>query len=121
MRCALKLLWLSCLGLTGNLWATPLVVSYQLETTAPAAEELDNSITFTQSGASPLTYQVQGLPYPGEILWRPALQELAYRHPAEGSWLRVKVSDLPASPPTLAAPAAPWQPWQGNPTRRWTL
>lgn len=81
-------------------------------------------LTLTHVGKAPTTYQVNGLPFPGEILWRPGTQatepQLAYRHPAEGSWLLASPALLPKSQiSTTSLPGAPGPANQGQATRRW--
>ncbi|MCA3244442.1 MAG: hypothetical protein INF43_03935 [Alphaproteobacteria bacterium] len=81
-------------------------------------------LTLTHLSGTPATYQVNGLPFPGEVLWRPATQateaQLAYRHPAEGSWLLATPNQLPVSAvSTTSLPGAPGPASQGQATRRW--
>lgn len=87
-------------------------------------EENETVLTFTHLAEaapnSPSTFQVAGLPFPGDVLWQPGTQQLAYRHPAEGSWLLATPALLPqAVVSTTSQPRAAGPAFQGQPTQRW--
>jgi hypothetical protein len=102
------------------LWAQPMALRYQLgDDSSAVANTLDIVPLGGEGGdVAPKTYWMVGLPFPGDVLWRPATQQLAYRHPAESSWLLATPALLPpantSSLPGALGPAA-----QGQPTRRW--
>lgn len=100
-------------------WASPFVVRYGVEADSGALIE-GASVTFIRLDDATPTYAVQGLPLPGDVLLRPALQQVAYRPPEEFGWLLLTSTTLPS--PAVAAtimPGSPGVAWQGNPTRRW--
>jgi hypothetical protein len=85
-----------------------------------AMEGTETPLTFTHLTESPTTFRVVGLPFPGEVLWQPNTQQLAYRHPAEGSWLLATPALLPqAEVATTSQPRAAGPTFQGQPTQRW--
>lgn len=71
--------------------------------------------------SDPTTWQIEGLPFPGVVLWRPQTQELAYQHPTELSWLRLTPADLPKTTPPTLTRAEAGKPWQTQPTQRWAV
>jgi len=86
-------------------------------------------ITYDMSG-SPLTivrdaagtYQVEGLPYPGNVLYRADTGTVYYQHPEDPVWHTVTPAMLQTVlTPVSASPGKAWQPWQGQPTQRWNL
>ncbi len=95
--------------------ASPLQLTYQ------AASLPSGAVSFQRLTETPLTYAVTGLPFPGEILWRPTTTELAYRHPVEVSWLLMDATMLPATISTSLAGRAAGPIMQGAPSRRWQL
>jgi hypothetical protein len=94
-------------------WAEHAVLTY-------AVEGHDTPLSFTHLATNLRTFAVRGLPFPGEVLWRPQTQELAYRHPAEGSWLLATPALLPQTAvSTTSQPRAAGPAFQGQPTQRW--
>jgi hypothetical protein len=61
------------------------------------------------------TVQVEGLPYPGLVLYRPDTGVVYYQHPDLPAWLAVAPDTVQTVSATLIRGAA-WQPWQGQPT-----
>ncbi|MFO0500240.1 MAG: hypothetical protein ACK5YK_00980 [Pseudomonadota bacterium] len=104
--------------LTGLVWAEPTMPLTLSWANSNTTEPLNAHQIETQ----PNTWQLEGLPFPGVVLWRPATAEIAYQHPTELSWLRLTPTDLPLPKvsPTLTR-AANGKPWQTQPTRRWAV
>lgn len=86
-------------------------------------------LTYDMAG-SPVTLQrdasgvvqVDGLPYPGLVLYTPATGVVYYQHPDETGWLAITPSDTngyTVSATTVAGAA--WQPYLDSPTRRWEV
>lgn len=68
------------------------------------------------------TVQVDGLPTPGLVLYRPKDATVYYQHPDWPRWLVVGTEQLATyALPLKAVPGEGWTPWQGQPTRRWQL
>ncbi len=109
----MKRIFLACLLLVFPTWAEQAVLTYAVEGHA-------TPLTFTTLKGTPRTFAVQGLPFPGEVLWRPDTDQLAYRHPAEGSWLLATPALLqPSAVSTSTLPRAAGPNFQGAPTQRW--
>ena len=120
MRLLMPILF-AFMGFTITTAAQSGVVRFAVEDAAGKVEE-DMTVDFIQLPGKPLTYAVRGLPFPGEVLWRPETAEMAYQHPADYSWLNMGPSSLPKPAVAAeAAPSAPFTPWQSYPTRRWTV
>ena len=88
-------------------------------------------ITYDMSG-TPLTiardaagtYQIDGLPYPGNVLYQPSTGTIYYQHPEDPVWHTVTPQMLQANmvlTPASASAGNAWQPWQGQPTKRWNI
>jgi hypothetical protein len=77
-------------------------------------------LTITRDAAG--TYQFDGLPYPGVVLYQPKSGIMYYQHPEDPAWHTVTAPMLAdvVSPATVKAGPA-WQPWQGQPTLRWDV
>lgn len=68
------------------------------------------------------TVQVDGLAYPGLILYVPATGVVYYQHPDEAEWLTVTPAMLEGyAYPTVLVEGAPWQPYLDAPTQRWEV
>lgn len=66
--------------------------------------------------------QVDGLPYPGLVLYVPASGVVYYQHPDEAEWLAVAPSMLDGyAYPTVLVDGGKWQPYLDAPTRRWEV
>ena len=77
-------------------------------------------VVWTRDAAG--TVQVDGLPMPGVVLYRPAEGTVYYQHPLWPRWLRIGPDELAAyALPLNTTPGAAWTPWQGQPTRRWAM
>ncbi len=113
--------FLLSLGVMASAQAAPphsTQIIWRIEGTTPA----NNQPLMARSGfTSPTIWHIEGLPYPGTVLWRPSTQELAYQHPTEGSWLRATAAEMVGNIPPTLTPAAASQPWQGAPTRRFAV
>lgn len=68
------------------------------------------------------TYQFDGLPVPGMVLYTPATGTVYYQHPALPYWLKIGQDNLASAlvKPNIAMGAA-WQPYLDAPTRRYEV
>lgn len=68
------------------------------------------------------TVQIDGLPTPGLVLYRPKEGVVYYQHPDWPRWLVVGQEQLAGYVlPMDSVPGAGWTPWQEQPTRRWQM
>lgn len=79
-----------------------------------------NPLAITRDAAG--TYQFDGLPYPGTVLYKPDTGMMYYQHPEEPEWHTVTRSMLAGIlAEAKAQPGPAWQPWQGMATMRWNV
>lgn len=78
------------------------------------------TITLTRDDAG--TVQVDGLPFPGLILYRPDTRVVYYQQPESIGWLSI-TPDMTAGygSPAVAVAGAAWQPYMDAPTQRWEM
>lgn len=96
---------------------------------AVAAQAKGLTLTYDMGGV-PLTIledeagtvQIDGLSYPGLVLYVPATQTVYYQPPDEPEWLAIPptATEGYGLPATLVAGAA-WQPYLNSPTQRWQV
>ncbi|HEX2859703.1 MAG TPA: hypothetical protein VHP58_05860 [Alphaproteobacteria bacterium] len=75
-------------------------------------------VTFERDNAG--TIQVDGLPYPGLVLYRPSNGVVYYQHPDIPKWISVPTGTAVGVSATLAKGAA-WEKWQDQPSYRYDL
>lgn len=96
---------------------------------AVAAEGTGLRLTYDMSGV-PLeitrdahgTVQVDGLSYPGLVLYIPATQTVYYQPPDMPEWLAIPPTATEGyATPATVVPGAAWQPYLNSPTQRWQV
>lgn len=114
VKMRLKLLTFFLTTLTGVVLAQPgsgLRITYDMS---------GNPLTITRDSAG--TYQFDGLPYPGIVLYKPEEGIIYYQHPEDPEWHTVSRSMLTHILSEAKVQAGPaWQPWQGMSTARWNV
>lgn len=110
-----------CLALIGALGMAGVAMAQDTSTGLRLTYDMGGSpVTLTRDAAG--TVQVDGLPYPGLVLYVPATGVVYYQHPEEVHWLAITPSDTEvyANPAVLVA-GKPWQPYLDAPTQRWEV
>ena len=107
------LLGMAALGVAGGAFAAEngLKLTYDMG---------GDALSITKDAAG--TVQLDGLPYPGLVIYRPDTRVVYYQHPDEPAWLAIKPDDVRGYgvSATLVAGAA-WQPYMDAPTQRWVV
>lgn len=68
------------------------------------------------------TVQIDGLPYPGLVLYVPATQTLYYQHPDDPQWIKIGEDQLDAATvPVKLQKGGASAPWQGQDVTAWRL
>lgn len=92
-------------------WAEELRITYDIG---------DIPVTITRDAAG--TYQWDGLPYPGTVLYQPQNGVIYYQHPEDPAWHTITPAMLQGVVATAKPTNGPaWQAWQGQPTLRWNI